>query len=305
MGLIEPILPIFLVIILGYFVKRKGFLDESTLDHLNRFIFNFPLPVLVFLGVAKSNLEAIKLKYLFSIFLPTGLVFLLSLLTGIVLKLKQGRLGTFLQASIHGNVSYVGLAVIFYTLGEEALKKGSLFVGFLILLNNTLAVISLRLTAKDKDRGFMKGVLSILTTPVIIATFVGIIFALEGITLPPVLLRTMTILSNIALPMALIVIGGTMKWDSLSGKIVPLLSACIFKLFLLPFFSLPVIRHFEVPIEYSYPLIILLASPVAISSYIMAREINGDPKFASDTITLSTLISPFVFIFWNFMIERI
>ena len=59
MGLIEPILPIFLVIILGYFVKRKGFLDESTLDHLNRFIFNFPLPVLVFLGVAKSNLEAI------------------------------------------------------------------------------------------------------------------------------------------------------------------------------------------------------------------------------------------------------
>ncbi|MCX7857000.1 MAG: AEC family transporter [Deltaproteobacteria bacterium] len=298
-ALIEPILPIFLVILLGCFVKKSGFLNEGTLGEINRFIFNFPLPVLVFTGVAHSNFEGMNFKSFFAIMIPTFLTLLLSLISGKFLKLSGGKLGTFLQASIHGNVSYVGLATILFTLGESSLKKGTFFVGFLILLNNAIAILSLHLTSRNTKDSFYVALSSILKTPVIWATFLGLFFAAYEISLPSFILKTMNILSNVALPMALIVIGATMKWDFLTDNVFPLILASIFKLFVLPVLCIPLLNYFRVPIEYGVPLIILLASPVAISSYVMARELDGDARLASGAITLSTLLSPLAFILWR------
>ncbi|MCS7281472.1 MAG: AEC family transporter [Desulfobacterota bacterium] len=299
MGITEAIIPIFLVILFGYFVKKAGFFDETTIKEMNRFTFNFLLPILVFLGITKSSLELIKLKNLLLILFPTAITLSLSVGSGILLKLNGSRFGTFVQTSIHGNVSYVGLAVLFYTLGEEALQKGSFLVGSLILLNNTIGIISHHLTVKKIENGFFKAILSIFKTPVIVATFAGILFVWKGIRIPQVIFKTMNILSHVTLPMALIMLGATMKLGFSSGSSLPAIIASIFKLFSLPFFALPIIKFFCIPDVYAHPAIILLSSPVAISSYVMARELGGDSKLASDAIAFSTLLSPLSFVLWN------
>ncbi len=300
--LLDPIIPIFLVIGLGYFVKKANFFGEGSLNEINRFVFNFSLPVLVFLGIIKSNFEEIKSETFISILLPTILTFFLSLLTGTILGLKSGKMGTFLQASIHGNVSYVGLSVLFYAFGEESLRRGSFFVGFLILINNSIAILSLRIFGGKRDMGLIDSVLYIFKTPVIIATFAAIFFVICGIDLPPSIHRTLTILSNVALPLALIVIGASMKVESISSELILALFACLLKLFFLPFLSFILISYFQIPLYHAQPLVVLLSSPVAISSYVMAKEMNGDPKLASNSITISTLLSPISFVLWLFLV---
>lgn len=303
MDLFEPVLPIFLVIALGYVMRRAGFLKECTLGEVNKFVFNFSLPALIFTGITKSNFEGIKPQIIVPILVPTILTLFLSFFLGVALKLKGGRLGTFLQTSIHGNVSYIGLAVLFYSFGENSLKVGSLFVGLLIFINNAFAIAALRLSGNRREFGFLKTLLSILRTPVIIATFAGIFFAICRIVLPSSISRTLTIVSNVALPMALVVIGGSMKGDYLSLNLPIALLISLLKLILLPSFSFLLVKYLRLPPTLSDPLVLLFASPVAISSFVMARELDGDPKLASSAITLSTILFPISFVFWKFLME--
>jgi predicted permease len=297
MAVIETIIPIFLIIAFGYIIQRKGFLKEHFIQEMNRFVFLFPLPVLIFTGIVKSNPGDVDLAHILSVILPAGIILCISLITGLMIGLKQGRLGSFVQTTFHGNVSYIGLAVLFYMLGEEGLKRGSILIGFLILVNNSLAIAVLSWT-QHQHKNILKAFLPIVKTPVIVATFCGIAILYLKVPIPGVLLRGMGIVANIALPMALIIIGASITIGTIRKSFALSGTVTFFKLIVLPACSLLFCELFGIPFKEMLPGIILLATPPATTSYIMAREIGGDTDIASGAITLSTLVSPLTFIFW-------
>lgn len=302
MAVIETIIPIFLIIAFGYIIQRKGFLKEHFIQEMNRFVFLFPLPVLIFTGIVRSNPGDVELTHILSVILPTGIILCISLITGLMIGLKQGKLGSFVQTTFHGNVSYVGLAVLFYMLGEEGLKRGSILIGFLILVNNSLAIAVLSWT-QHQHRNILKAFLPIIKTPVIVATFCGIAILYLKIPMPNVLLRSMGIVANIALPMALIIIGASMTISTIQKSFALSGTITFLKLIVLPACSLLLCEFFGIPLKEMLPGIILLATPTATTSYILAREIGGDTDIASGAVTLSTLASPLTFIFWASILQ--
>jgi len=302
MAVVETITPIFLIIAFGYIIQGKGFLRGHFIQEMNRFVFLFPLPVLIFTGIVKSNPGDVDLAHILSVILPTVIILCISLMTGLMIGLKQGRLGSFVQTTFHGNVTYIGLAVLFYMLGEEGLKRGSILIGFLILVNNSLAIAVLSWT-QHQHKNILKAFLPIIKTPVIVATFCGIAILYLKIPVPNVLLKSMGILANIALPMALIIIGASITIGTIRKSFALSGTATFFKLIVLPACSLLLSELFGIPLKEMLPGIILLATPAATTSYIMAREIGGDTDIASGAITLSTLASPLTFILWASIIH--
>jgi predicted permease len=297
MAVIETIAPIFLIIVFGYLIQKKGFLPERFISDANRFVFLFPLPVMIFSGIVKSNVSDLSAFHIFSVVLPTIAMAGIALLLGSILKLKRGALGSFAQTTFHGNVSYIGLAVLFYALGEVGLKKGSILIGILILLNNALAIGILSWTS-GQHRNPSKALLSIVKTPVIVATFLGVAFLFLGIKMPVVILKSMGILANIALPMALIVIGASITISTIKYSFRFSATATFLKVLLLPGLSFLFCWAFSVPYQEGLPGIILLATPTATTSYIMAHELDGDRDLASGAITLSTIVSPITYVLW-------
>ncbi len=302
MAVVETIIPIFLIIAFGYIIQRKGFLKEHFIQEMNRFVFLFPLPVLIFTGIVKSNPGDVELTHIFSVILPTIIVLCVSLIAGLTIGLRQGRLGSFVQTTFHGNVSYIGLAVLFYMLGEEGLKRGSILIGFLILVNNTLAIAVLSWT-QHHHKNILKAFLPVIKTPVIVATFCGIAVLYLKISMPGVLLRSMGIIANIALPMALIIIGASITIGTIQKSFALSGTISFLKLVVLPACSLLICKLLGVPFKEMLPGIILLATPTATTSYILAREIGGDTDIASGAVTLSTLASPLTFIFWASVLQ--
>jgi predicted permease len=297
MAVVETIIPIFLIIAFGYIIQRKGFLKEHFIQEMNRFVFLFPLPVLIFTGIVKSDPGDVEFTHILSVVIPTVIILCVSLMTGLMIGLKQGKLGSFVQTTFHGNVSYIGLAVLFYMLGEEGLKRGSILIGFLILINNTLAIAILSWT-QHQHKNILKAFLPIIKTPVIVATFCGIAILYLKISIPGVLLRGMGIVANIALPMALIIIGASITIGTIQKSFALSGTITFLKLIVLPACSLLLCKLFGIPLREMLPGIILLATPTATTSYILAREIGGDTDIASGAVTLSTLASPLTFIFW-------
>jgi len=301
MAIVETIIPIFLIIIFGYLIKTRDFFQEQFFTEANRLIFFVSLPLLIFTGIVKSSIQDIALLNILSVILPTVVILCISLMLGIVLGLRRGKLGSFVQTTFHGNVSYIGLAVLFYMLGEEGLIKGSLLIGFLILVNNTLSIAVLSWTSQ-RQRNIVRALLLIFKTPVVIATFLGMVILYLNIPIPRVLMKSMGILANIALPLALLLIGASISIENIKKSFRLSITVSLLKLMALPCLSVLFCRLYSISPGESFAGIILLATPVATTSYILACEMGGDADLASNAVTLSTLFSPVAFIFWTFIL---
>jgi malate permease and related proteins len=300
MDVIETIAPIFLIILFGYIIRGRGLLPDRFIEEANRFIFLFSLPLLIFTGIVRSNIKDVSLTHITLVVLPTCAVLCMALMLGIMGRLKSGRLGTFVQAAFHGNVTFIGLAVLFYMVGEEGLNKGAILIGCLILVNNTLAVGVVAWNSQNRE-DVAKALVSIITNPVVIATFLGILVLYFGIPLPGVLLKSMRMLGTIALPLALVIIGASMSLGAVKKSFHLAALVTILKLMVLPLLPFLYGKFYALPLRDLLPGIILLATPTAITAYVLAKEMGGDPDLASSAITLSTLMSPLAFVFWTYV----
>jgi len=304
MSLFETIAPIFLIILVGYLVKTSGFLKDEFFVETNRFVYFFSLPVLIFTGIVKSGLQSFSTALILSVVVPTVTVCLFGCVLGRVIGLRKGRLGTFVQSSYHGNVSYIGLAVVFCMLGEEAFRQGSIIVGFLVLTTNVLSSIILSLANSKANTQHGPGVLrTIAKNPVIISSLAGIGAAYVSLPIPAVLLKSMGILANIALPLALVTIGASLTPASVRKSLKLGLLACGIKLMLLPALGIVFLNAFHVPLRTGVTGVLLLATPVATLAYIMAEELGGDGELASNGVTLSTVLSLFTYTGWAIVLE--
>jgi len=298
MALFETIAPIFLIILLGCSIKQARLFKDEFFVEANRFVYYFSLPVLIFTGVAKSGLHSFSFALILSAVLPTVAVFFIGCCVGRIAGLRGGRFGTFVQGTYHGNVSYIGLAVVFYMLGEDAFRQGSIIVGFLVLTTNLLSSIILSIAASASERHAVRPLVSIAKNPVIISSVAGICVAYLGLPMPALVMKSMAVLANIALPLALITIGASLTLASARTSWRLGLLICFMKLVFLPGLAIGLVKMLGLPLGYASTSIILLATPVATLAYIMAGQLGGDGELASNSVTLSTALSLFTYMGW-------
>lgn len=115
---------------------------------------------------------------------------------------------------------------------------------------------------------------------------------------PTVMLgRCLDVLGDLALPMALLIIGASLSFNMAQSRLMTILSASAMKLILLPGIGYRMHRICDLAAAYLTG-IILLASPTATVSYVMAKEMKGDSELAVATISVSTLLSAVTFTLW-------
>ncbi len=301
MHIASTIIPIFTIVIIGWLIRLKGFVQPEFLGPANRLVFYIAIPAMIFRAVSKASFKAqFNLTVLLITLFSVLAVFALSWVAGRTAKIKRSNLGTFIQASIHGNLGYIGLAVAYYHMGQEGFVKAGIIGGFVMILQNFLAVAALALYNKEVPFGENKlfFVQKVFGNPVIVSAMAGILFSVAEVQVPDVIGRVLDILGNLSLPMALLVIGASLSFEVMRLSVFSVLSTGFLKLVLLPGIGFILYGFYGIsPNEY-LPGLILLASPTATIAYIMAKEMNGDADFAVAAISSSTLISAVTFSFW-------
>jgi len=301
LNILTTIVPIFAIILLGWVSHLRGFIPKDFIGPANSLVFYMAIPAMVFNAVAKASLKAhfdftVLILTLSAMVIGCGLAWGLGTLKG----MRGGKLGTYIQSGFHGNLGYIGLAVAYYYLGNEGFVKTSILIGFMMILQNLLAVFVLTVNSESgSDRhGWTPILRKIAGNPVIASAMAGIVFSLAEIPVPLVVERSLDILSGLALPMALLIIGGSISFDLIREKLQPVLATMGVKLVLLPGLGYVLFRIFGLPSQDFLPGLILLASPAATISYVMAKEMGGDPDFAVASISASTLLSSVTFTIW-------
>jgi len=301
MNIFSTIIPIFAIILMGYIARKKGFIQADFIGPANALVYYLAIPAMVFNAISRASLTTHFNIGILVIVLTTAVCgFALAWILGGTGRIKPGQLGSFIQTSFHGNLGYVGLAVAFYYLGEVGFVKASILTGILMILQNLLSVLSLTINASQSGSAGhgVTIVKNLAANPVVISAMAGIICSLLKVPIPLILQRCLDILSGLALPMALLIIGASISFQTIRQRMKWVLTASAIKLILMPGLGLVCFLTLGFPAEEYLPGLILLASPTATVSYVLAKEMKGDPDFAVMAISASTMLSSLTFIFW-------
>jgi len=295
------IAPIFLLIALGWFAHHRGFIPPEFLAPANRLTYYFAIPALVFRAIAKASIiHEFHGGVLLATLGAAALAYLLVWLYCLVRRIPRERIGSVVQSAGHGNLGYIGLPFAFYFLGDSGLVKAGIISGFLMILQNILSVTALQSysAVEHRDSGLRSVIAKLLTNPVILGSLAGILVSGSGLQLPQVIQRSIDMLSGLAPPMALLLIGASISFKAIRAYLRPVLFSVTVKLFILPAIGLALYSVMQLPAAEYLPGLILLCCPTATVAYIMARELGGDAEFVVAAISTSTLLSAGSFLLW-------
>lgn len=299
------VLPLFLCILLGYFLRRIHMVDTPSLNTMNKLCFKVFLPIYLFNNIANTNLAAafngklLALAYLGVL----GQFVLLMLLIPRVEK-ENSRRGVLIQAMFRSNFALFGLPLALSLCGTEKVGPTSILVGLTVPLFNILAVVSLESFrgGKPSVKKMAKG---IATNPLIIASLIGIAFNLLDFSLPSAVQKSVNDLGGVATPLSLVALGGSFTVSKVKEYRKQLTIGVLGRLVFSPLImvSAGILMGFRN--ELLIPLLIMSGAPTAVSSFPMAQQMDGDGELAAGLVVFTSGLAIFTMFVWIFVLKQI
>ena len=321
---LNAILPVILLILLGYYLKKKGFIEEYLIRKMNQYIFMIALPLLFFYNVYQTEtLKNVDLGMLF--FSASGLVIftLIGFVVLLFVKMPLNQKGPVHQSFTRSNFAMIGVSLAAFIGTKVTNALLSLSAVLIIPLSNFISIIVLSIFYKEekKQLDIIYTIKTFFKNPLIIGVLTGIFFVILKTYLVsensvpiilierdvPFLYNVIRSLSQTASPIALIALGAQFEFKTLSRAKQAIVTSVLFKNLIIPV-SMLVLTILLIPMNENYRLLIptmiaLYASPVAVSSVVMVQNLGGDEEVAGQLVVWTTLFSSLT-IFGSIMVLR-
>lgn len=309
---LNAVLPIVLLIGIGYVLKRIKMLDKPFLDTGNRFTFRVLLPALLFYNVYNiDSLRDLDLSFILYGIGAVIVIFFLSIATVCAFTKDSAKRGSLIQSVFRSNYAIIGLPLAESLFGAKGAAAAGVMSAFCVPTFNVLAVIALTIFNGNSEKGkvsLKKVIKGVFTNPLILATLAGIavlglreLFVMWGVDFRlrdvTILYKTLENVKQICTPFALIILGGRFEFSAVASLkreiifgtvvrtvVVPVLGlggAYLLKMTLLPQLSG---EHFATYIG-------VFATPVAVASAIMAKEMGADAELSGQLVVWTSLVS--------------
>ncbi len=294
----NAVIPFMVYIAVGIIARKADWVKETFLRELNSVLFKVFFPFIMFNNLYKVDFSTLNgAGYVLFAFVGTliiiGLVFFLVPL----FEKDNKRKPVIMQVFYRSNAVLFAIPLSASVLGEAASVKASIIVAFLVPLYNVSAVFLLEYF-RGGSVSFKHLMINVLKTPLIVGAIAGVVFNMLPITMPQCLASPIAQLSNLATPMALFVLGGTLHFSDVRKNAIPLLVGTIGKLIVLPavMITLMVMMKYE-PAEL-FAVFCLYATPVAAASFPMAQSMGADSDLAGEYVVVTTLVSIVTIFVW-------
>jgi predicted permease len=272
----------------GYALGRWLAPDVRSISRLTFYIFS---PCLVFTAVAHTELPGAELGQMaVGALTVTGASALFAWLTGRLLQLSRPVLAAFVVASAFGNAGNYGLAVNRFAFGEAAVARAVIYFTF-----STLAVYTLGVAAASLGRRSWREVVAQgLKLPTTYALVLAAVFRFSGLTVPLPVDRAVSLLSQGAIPVMLVILGlqlaSVKTWPRAHLRLAGL--ATFIHLVAAPAVGLALAALLGVTGPARQALVLESAMPAAVITTILAAEFELDTALITGAVMLSTLLSP-------------
>lgn len=314
----NAVAPIILIVLLGYFLRQKQFLSDNFLSIGNKLVFRLLLPAMLFINVYNiPTFSSIRWDIVIYCIVITFLLFGMGLVAALVGTPVPQRRGVILQCCFRSNFALIGIPLAAAMGNDESLALVSVLSAFTIPVFNTLAVVALTMflpQTEKKSSGIGRVLSSIVRNPLIIGVVLGLVALLvrelqrklcgevvfsisEDL---PFFHSFLNSLKGAATPLGLLVMGGQFDFTATKSMRKEILIGSLTRLLFAPLLGVGLgillseftgLLHLG---QSDYPaLVALCGTPTAISSAIMAGEMDNDQQLAVQLVVWTSIGSVF------------
>lgn len=287
--------PVFFVLLLGYFAKKRGYIDNNFVDKGTWIVFYLALPFKLFYDIKNARIVSLHPKYVAYILLGVIFVIFISIIIAKALRIKdKKKLSAFVHCAYRSNFVYVGFPIldIIYN-GAPSMEHMIVIIAFGLTLYNISAIILLTYysEAEDKNISFIDIFIKILKNPMIAGVVVGAIFNFLQLPVYQGVDKAIEMVAKISTPMSLILIGASLNFESSKSDFKLMFISAFIKTVIAPALLIPIgvklgFTNMELGIAY-----VFWATPCAANCFIFTKQMKSDYEFASKVITLSFIMS--------------
>ncbi|WP_019124084.1 AEC family transporter [Peptoniphilus grossensis] len=287
--------PVFFVLLLGYFAKKRGYIDNNFVDKGTWIVFYLALPFKLFYDIKNARIVSLHPKYVAYILLGVIFVIFISIIIAKALRIKdKKKLSAFVHCAYRSNFVYVGFPIldIIYN-GAHSMEHMIVIIAFGLTLYNISAIILLTYysEAEDKSISFIDIFIKILKNPMIAGVVVGAIFNFLQLPVYQGVDKAIEMVAKISTPMSLILIGASLNFESSKSDFKLMFISAFIKTVIAPALLIPIgvklgFTNMELGIAY-----VFWATPCAANCFIFTKQMKSDYEFASKVITLSFIMS--------------
>ncbi len=274
---LQIVAPVFLLAAVGFTWVKCGWAYE--VEFVTRIAMTLSVPALIFVALMKADISPETLSGLFMASVAAYLV--LTIVFLIISKVMQLDLPTFWAPLIFGNTGNLGLPLALFAFGETGLS-------YAVIVFAVMAVGSFSVGVWMVSGG--GSITKVFKEPISWATILGAVFLVQGWQTPIWMTNTLELLGQMAIPIMLITLG-----VALARLQVTTLSRAIFlslvKLLVSVGIAWIVGRWFGLNDIAFGVLVVQIATPVAVTSYLLAQKYGADANEVAGLVIVSTALS--------------
>lgn len=274
---LEIVAPVFLLALVGFSWVKLGF--EYRVEFVTRLSMTLAAPCLMFTALMKTDIDPAALTTLSIASLATYA--LVALVFAVGLKLAKLEQRTYLVAMIFGNTGNLGLPLALFAFGPEGL-------GYALVVFAVMAVLSFTFGIWIVSGG--GNFLNALKEPIVGATLLGALFLWQDWETPAFLTNALELIGQMLIPMMLITLGVAVARLT-PGRIGQAVILSTIKIALCTLITFGVASLFDLNSVARAVLIVQVATPVAVTSYMLSEKYGGDADAVAGLVVVSTLMS--------------
>ena len=294
-SILDTLLPLYLLISLGYVFRRQGFPAYNFWEGVEKLVYFVLFPALIFSNLARAEINPQFIsQILVVVAIPTlivGATQWLGLLNPVI---SPKTFSSMYQGAVRNNTT-IGLVIAGIVMPGHGVAVMALTMTIMVIINNITCVTVLTHygDASLRDAATQnKSMLRNLTgNPLIIASVLGLAFNFLPVSLPDALHSAIYFLGQTGLPLALLAVGAGLNLTTIMGKTFALSVSTIAKLALMPALVYLFAIFLKLAPEDTAMLVLYGGLPTAMSSYVLSSQLGGDKETMAQIITLQTLLA--------------
>lgn len=291
-ALLSGVLPVFLLLALGYGLKKSDYLPDAAWRPIEKLAINVLYPGFLIPAIWNADLSGSAAGAAGAAAVTVSIIVsTLTLLSKPLLPLSGPAYTSVFQGMIRWN-SFVFLPVVQATFGPAGVGLAAVVIAAMIPVSNILSVIVLAKWGADQRGASPKALLrAMMSNPILLACLAGLALNFSGAPRPPGVAETLQLLGSAALPLGLIVAGAGLSFRELARTRVTVSVVVVVKMIVTPLAMWQLARLYGGD-ELAQGIALLCgAAPGAASAYVLARQMGGDAPLMAGIIAATTVFS--------------
>lgn len=274
---LQIVAPVFFLAAVGFAWVRLGFAYDTAF--VTRLAMTLGIPALIFVALARGTIDPQAAGQLSLAALAAYLAVIA--VTWALCRLLGLNLRTFWAPLVFGNTGNLGLPLALFAFGEEGLGYAVVVFSAGVILQFT---VGLWIVAGGGSPG------KALREPMVAATVLGGLFLWQGWTVPPVIFATLELIGQMGIPLMLLTLGVAVARLRPAG-LVPMAALAAVKIVLCTALAVAVGLAFGLEGVPLGVLTLQLATPVAVTSYLLALKYGAEAEPVAALVVVSTLLA--------------